>query len=98
MTNNESGATARSLKLDEAFGGITVAAKTGTSQWGSSESRDAGLTPDHAWLVGYAPAHNPTVAFAIFIHSGKSGGRACSGVAKRVLERYFELYPAAGHN
>lgn len=89
VTSNESGATASFLRLEGPAAGIRVAAKTGTSQWGSTASRAAGLTPNHAWLIGYAPADNPEVAFAIFIYSGTSGGRACSGVAKRVLEHYF---------
>jgi penicillin-binding protein 2 len=92
------GGTASKLIL---AGGQKVAAKTGTSEWGTRSSRsddakrnhNATWTPDHAWLVGYAPAEAPRVAFAIFIHSGTSGGRATSGVAKLVLERYFERYP-----
>ncbi|MFW5859284.1 MAG: penicillin-binding transpeptidase domain-containing protein [Planctomycetota bacterium] len=83
------GGTAERLVLEGPATGITVAAKTGTSQWGTTESRVAGRTPNHAWLVGYAPADQPEVAFAIFIRCGYSGGRACSGVAKRLLETYF---------
>jgi cell division protein FtsI/penicillin-binding protein 2 len=48
-------------------------------------------------MAGYAPARNPTVAFAIFIHSGTFGGQACTPVVKRVLERYFTKYGADGH-
>lgn len=83
------GGTADRLVLEGQAAGIRVAAKTGTSQWGTTESRAAGRTPNHAWLVGYAPADKPEVAFAIFIRCGYSGGRACSGVAKRLLETYF---------
>jgi len=87
------GGTASWLRLGGRASGVKVAAKTGTSEWGSAASRDAGLTPDNAWLIGYAPADNPRVAFAIYIHAAAtSGGRACSGVAKQLLERYFERY------
>ena len=81
--------TARWLQLSGPAAGIQVAAKTGTSQWGSARMRREGRAPSHAWLIGYAPADDPEVAFAIFIRCGFSGGRACSGVAKRLLEIYF---------
>jgi len=88
------GGTAKYLNLSNASEGIQVAAKTGTSEWGN---QDPTRFPDHSWLIGYAPADEPRVAFAIFIHSGTSGGRACSGVAKQVLETYFGKYGRAGH-
>ncbi len=97
VTENIPGSTAKLLILEGAAAGIKVAAKTGTAEWGSDASRSAGRTPDHAWMAGYAPAHNPTVAFAIFIHSGTFGGQACTPVVKRVLERYFTKYGPGGH-
>jgi cell division protein FtsI/penicillin-binding protein 2 len=82
--------TARWLVLQGDAAGIRVAAKTGTSQWGPQNEK----RPDNAWLIGYAPADKPQVAFAMLIHAvGTGGGRACSGVAKHVLERYFQKYP-----
>jgi cell division protein FtsI/penicillin-binding protein 2 len=97
VTANQQGSTAKLLVLEGPAAGIKVAAKTGTSEWGSSASREAGRTPDHAWMVGYAPANNPTVAFAVYIHSGTSGGQASSAVIKKVLERYFTKYGRSGH-
>jgi penicillin-binding protein 2 len=97
VTDNVPGSTAKLLVLEGAAAGIKVAAKTGTAEWGSSASREAGRTPDHSWMAGYAPAHNPTIAFAIFVHSGTFGGQACSPIAKRVLERYFIKYGPGGH-
>lgn len=97
VTANLPGATAKRLQLEGEAAGIKVAAKTGTAEWGSPESRAAGRTPDHGWLIGYAPADRPTVAFAVFIHSGTFGGKACVPVAKRVLERYFAKYGKEGH-
>lgn len=91
------GGTASRLRLEGAAAGILVAAKTGTAEWGSEASRKAGLTPDHAWLIGYAPTDRPTVAFAVFINGGTFGGTACVPVAKRVLERYFAKYGRDGH-
>ncbi len=97
VTENRPGSTAKLLVLEGPAAGIKVAAKTGTSEWGSETSRKAGRTPDHAWMVGYAPANNPTVAFAVFIHSGTSGGQATTGVIKKILERYFTKYGRSGH-
>jgi len=94
----EPGGTASSLRLDVDGRDVAVAAKTGTSEWGSSETRAEGLTPDHAWLIGYAPVERPLVAFAIYVHAGTSGGRAGTGIAKQVLEDYFAKYPGPdGH-
>jgi penicillin-binding protein 2 len=90
------GGTAKYLSLSGPAEGIEVAAKTGTSEWGNPG--DQSRFPDHSWLIGYAPADNPKIAFAIFIHSGKSGGRASSPVAKKVLEAYFAKYGRAGHS
>ena len=97
VTDNSPGSTAKLLVLEGPAAGIKVAAKTVTDEWGSATSRAAGRTPEHAWMAGYAPAKNPTVAFAIYIHSGTFGGQACTPVVKRVLERYFTKYGAAGH-
>ncbi|NRA36775.1 MAG: hypothetical protein HRU15_01430 [Planctomycetes bacterium] len=88
----QQGGTARLLRLSGTASGIKVAAKTGTSEWGPRSN-----IYDHAWLIGYAPAKNPKVAFAIFVHSGTCGGGACSGVAKKALESYFEIYGREGH-
>lgn len=97
VTDNREASTAKYLILEGAAAGIKVAAKTGTSEWGSRAGRESGRNPDHAWLIGYAPADNPVIAFAIFIHSGTSGGRACSPVAKKLLEAYFTRYGREGH-
>ncbi|HYE08252.1 MAG TPA: penicillin-binding transpeptidase domain-containing protein [Planctomycetota bacterium] len=97
VTDNRDGSTAKWLQLEGAAAGIKVAAKTGTSEWGSIASREKGETPDHSWLIGYAPADRPVVAFALFIHCGTGGGRACSPVAKKLLEAYFTKYGREGH-
>jgi penicillin-binding protein 2 len=97
VTASLPGATAKRLQLEGEAAGIKVAAKTGTAEWGSRESRASGRTEDHAWLIGYAPADRPTVAFAVFIHSGTFGGKACVPIAKRILERYFAKYGRDGH-
>jgi penicillin-binding protein 2 len=81
--------------------GIQVAAKTGTAQFSArSAGVDADELPyairDHAWLVGYAPAEDPQIAFAIFIEHGGHGGTTAAPVARRVLERFFDRDGAPG--
>jgi penicillin-binding protein 2 len=98
VTANLDGSTARLLVLKGSSDGIKVAAKTGTAEWGSAASREAGRTPDHAWMIGYAPADRPTVAFACFVHAGTFGGQACTPIVKRVLETYFAKYGRDGHD
>ena len=97
VTANLDHSTAKLLVLQGQAAGIKVAAKTGTAEWGSASKRESGQCPDHAWMIGYAPADNPTVAFACFVHSGTFGGQACSPIVKRVLETYFAKYGRDGH-
>jgi penicillin-binding protein 2 len=76
------------------LGPIRVAGKTGTAQvFKKSVGVDADKQPkaerDHAWFIGYAPADNPEVAFAIVIEHGGHGGTTAAPVARQVLEVYF---------
>ena len=77
------------------LGPIQVAGKTGTAQvFKKSVGVDADKQPkderDHAWFIGYAPADNPEIAFAIVIEHGGHGGTTAAPVAKKVLEVFFE--------
>jgi cell division protein FtsI/penicillin-binding protein 2 len=47
---------------------------------------DDGTTLSHAWFIGYAPAENPQVAFAVMVEYGGSGGYAAAGVANSVID------------
>lgn len=73
--------------------GLPVAGKTGTAQvFKHSAGIDADEMPkaerDHAWFAGYAPADNPTIAFAVVVEHGGHGGTSASPIARRVLEVY----------
>ena len=76
-------------------GAFTVAGKTGTAQLTSSsagvdsEDLDKAIR-DHAWFVGYAPADDPTIAFAIVVEHGGHGGATAAPIARRVLQVYFD--------
>jgi penicillin-binding protein 2 len=86
--------TGRAADLDR----VAVAAKTGTAQvFRHSAGIDADELPkqerDHAWFVGYAPADEPTIAFAIVVEHGGHGGTSAAPIARRVLEVFFEDRP-----
>ena len=46
-----------------------------------------GKKVNHAWFVGFAPAENPTVAFAVMVEYGGGGGNSIAGpVAAKLLD------------
>ena len=73
--------------------GITVAAKTGTAQLNAEGERQR----SHAWIMGFAPAELPQVAFAVFIKgvndevSSSTGGRLAGPIANSLLNTFFAL-------
>lgn len=76
-------------------GEFTVAGKTGTAQvYKHSAGVDSDKLPkaerDHAWFVGYAPAENPTIAFAVVIEHGGHGGASAAPVVQQVLDVFFD--------
>ncbi len=40
----------------------------------------------HAWVVGFAPADNPKIAFAVLVEYGGGGGATAAYVANRMLD------------
>jgi penicillin-binding protein 2 len=46
---------------------------------------------NHAWYMGFAPADNPQVAFAVMVEYGGSGGHAAAAIAKQALTACVEL-------
>ena len=63
--------------------GVTVAAKTGTSQISLSK-------PNNALFVSYAPYEKPEISVTVVIPNGHTSGNA-SETAKDVYELYFNL-------
>jgi peptidoglycan glycosyltransferase len=70
--------------VSAAIQGVRVAGKTGTAQ------SVPGAAPD-LWFIGFAPANDPKVAVAVYIHgdrafgSGATGGQLAAPIAKAVM-------------
>jgi len=60
---------------------ISIAGKTGTAQ---NPPR-----PDHAWFIGYAPADEPEVVFAVLVENAGHGGTVSAPIAGRLIRAYF---------
>ncbi|GAA4455744.1 penicillin-binding protein 2 [Nibrella saemangeumensis] len=61
---------------------VELCGKTGTSQNKKGE--------DHSIFIGFAPAHNPKIAIAVFVENAGWGGVAAASVAALVTERYLK--------
>ena len=60
---------------------IVVAGKTGTAENSRGDS--------HALFMGFAPLHNPQVAFAVIVEHGHFGGRTAAPIAQLMLQKFF---------
>jgi peptidoglycan glycosyltransferase len=65
-----------------AVAGIEVAAKTGTAE---------GSGGPHAWIIAFGPAQNPTIAVAVVVEGGGSGGRVAGPIAAEVIAAWIEF-------
>jgi penicillin-binding protein 2 len=78
---------------------VKVAGKTGTAQVirmpEDFKKGDMSRMPlkfrDHAWFVAYAPFENPQISIAVLVEHGGFGAEAAAPIAKKVIERYFNL-------
>jgi penicillin-binding protein 2 len=82
--------TGRAASLEK----VSVAGKTGTAQvFRHSAGVDSDDLPkqerDHGWFVGYAPAEQPRIAFAVVVEHGGHGGTSAAPVVRKVLEVFF---------
>lgn len=91
-----------------AFSGFRyeAAGKTGTADQPTCSSDERAIYGEgcgrlaHAWFMAFAPVNDPAIAIAVLIERGggvdqATGGRVAAPVARTVLDRFFELYPAA---
>jgi peptidoglycan glycosyltransferase len=70
---------------------VVVAGKTGSL----SQARD-GERLYHSWLVGFAPADDPQVAFASLVVNGPKWRVKGPYVARKALEKYFQAVGSTG--
>jgi penicillin-binding protein 2 len=65
--------------------GLSVAGKTGTSEFQVREGRIK-----RAWFIGFAPSNDPQVAVAVLIEDANSGGHTAAPVAGAILAGIFQ--------
>jgi len=63
---------------------IPVGCKTGTAE--TYEDQDS-----HAWLTVFAPYYNPEVVVTVLLEHGGEGSTDAGPIAKKILEKYFEV-------
>jgi len=64
---------------------VSVAGKTGTAEVGSGENRRKNV-----WFIAYAPAEAPTLAIALVLENGQSGGGDAAPKVAEILKVAFE--------
>ncbi len=79
---------------------IIVSGKTGTVQVvrmktkkGFNKEEVPYNHRDHAWFVGFAPYEKPEIAVAVLVEHGGHGGATAAPIAKKIIKKYFQLYP-----
>jgi penicillin-binding protein 2 len=60
---------------------VAIAGKTGSAQVSQSATRKP-----NSWFIGYAPAENPQIAFAVVFEEAGHGGQVAAPVAKKIVE------------
>jgi penicillin-binding protein 2 len=73
---------------------IEIAGKTGSAQVVARARLERTPSEEyqpHGWFVCFAPADNPTIALAVLVEHGRSGGESAAPVARRILAHYFGL-------
>ncbi|MFT3784547.1 MAG: penicillin-binding transpeptidase domain-containing protein [Tepidisphaeraceae bacterium] len=52
---------------------------------------DGSVSGTHSWVIGFAPADNPKVAFCAFVEYGGSGGIAAGSVVRQIVHACIDL-------
>ncbi|NLJ96711.1 MAG: penicillin-binding protein 2 [Clostridiales bacterium] len=60
---------------------IKVAGKTGTAEQEGKNS--------HAWIIGFAPIHEPKIAISVIVENKGSGSEYAVPIAEKVFDAYF---------
>lgn len=79
------------------YRGLEDSAEYGTSRFarppGLRIAGKTGTTSLRAWFAGYAPAHRPAIAIAVFLEQGSGGGDAAP-VAREIFQAFASSLPA----
>jgi peptidoglycan glycosyltransferase len=86
MTSAVEGIDGRKFTAGAQVAGVTVAGKTGTAQLG-------GTGEPNSWFIGFAPAQAPTIALAVIVEQGGSGGARAAPLAGDLIQAYFGAQP-----
>jgi penicillin-binding protein 2 len=74
---------------------VEVCGKTGSAQVVAKsrleKSPDTHELLPHGWFLAFAPADDPTIALAVLVEHGRSGGESAAPVARQILAHYFGL-------
>ena len=73
----------------EPFVGLNhpVSGKTGTEQTGAEGQGT------NAWFAAYTPSDAPKMTTIVFIEKGVAGSKAAAPVARRIIDKWYEVYP-----
>ena len=88
------GGTAAAARVPE----FDVCGKTGSTQVMSREAaerlaeQNIEVKKTHSWFTGFAPKENPRVVVTILIEYGGGGGETAAPLAKKLFERFKEIY------
>ncbi|MFC1725915.1 peptidoglycan D,D-transpeptidase FtsI family protein [candidate division KSB1 bacterium] len=63
--------------------GVLLAGKTGTAENPHGEA--------HSWFIGFAPADDPVIAFAVLLEHAGTGGEGAAKFTKNLIEKAKEL-------
>jgi penicillin-binding protein 2 len=74
--------------------GVSIAAKTGTAEFGARLGAGSiyGKYKEHGWTVAFGPYENPEVAVVVFNEEG-SGAITAAPTAGKILDYYFNQRP-----
>ncbi|MGC4030468.1 MAG: penicillin-binding transpeptidase domain-containing protein [Tepidisphaeraceae bacterium] len=74
----------------------TATNPTPEAPWYRAIGKDEKTLPAHGWMIGYAPADKPKVAFAVLVEYGGGGGSAAGSIVKTMLEACIQQGYLAG--
>lgn len=68
----------------------TTARPNPVAPWYRAIGENEDKVASHAWMIGFAPADNPKIAYAVLVEYGGGGGTAAGSVVKKLLEACIE--------